>query len=439
MIIGSFLLPHLETMLPEVNSGTDRQINKTIKAYKKVIDTIVQLRPQTIVMITPMNISYDNYFHISPRKEATGNLGRYNAPQVKIGAEYDWEFVNGLCNVCNRDRFPAGTLGEKDPSLDLATMIPLYYLNKEFEGYRIVRMSVSGLSLADHYRMGMYIKEVSEELARRVVVVVSCDLSEHQNAEADNYDRQIMNSLTQASFDQLFGFSNNELETCKAEAHRGLAMMAGSLDKTDVIQSSFSYELIDNRGLGICSFAAIKEDAGRNYLEKLGPYDCYAQLAMQAVETYVKQKKVMDVPNNLKKELINERSGLIVQIYKDDVLYSSAGSTTPKTNCVAKEIIEHAVKAAYNQNAPLSEADLSHIRVKVITISHIVRVRTVDSLNPKQYGIVASKKGKEGIVLPRTEGIEEPLDQILRALDIAGLSEHDGEVLIQRFETVEHS
>ena len=40
----------------------------------------------------------------------------------------------------------AGTLGEKDPSLDHGTMVPLYFINQYLKDYKLVRIGLSGLS-----------------------------------------------------------------------------------------------------------------------------------------------------------------------------------------------------------------------------------------------------------------------------------------------------
>jgi aromatic ring-opening dioxygenase catalytic subunit (LigB family) len=47
----------------------------------------------------------------------------------------------------------AGTLGERDRRLDHGTLIPLYFLEKRYKDYLLVRVSISGLSFAEHYRL----------------------------------------------------------------------------------------------------------------------------------------------------------------------------------------------------------------------------------------------------------------------------------------------
>ena len=112
------------------------------------------LAPETIVLSSPHSVMYADYFHVSPGRRASGDLGRFRAGGVRIDAAYDEPFTALLEEKAERLHFPAGTLGERDPSLDHGTVVPLYFINQAYTDYRLVRVGLSGLSLADHYRFG---------------------------------------------------------------------------------------------------------------------------------------------------------------------------------------------------------------------------------------------------------------------------------------------
>ena len=46
--------------------------------------------------------------------------------------------------------------------LDHGTMVPLYFIRKFYGKGKIVRIGLSGLSLIDHYQLGIYIKKASK-------------------------------------------------------------------------------------------------------------------------------------------------------------------------------------------------------------------------------------------------------------------------------------
>ena len=176
-IVAAFMVPHPPMIVPEVGRGSQKQIEKTIKAYERVADQIAALKPETIIISSPHSVMYSDYFHISPGSGATGSFADFGAPQVKFDISYDEELVKLLCARAEESGFPAGTLGEKRPELDHGTMVPLWFILKKYKDFNLVRTGLSGYDLLKHYEYGMMIKNAVESLGRRVVYVASGDLS----------------------------------------------------------------------------------------------------------------------------------------------------------------------------------------------------------------------------------------------------------------------
>ena len=65
-IVAAFMVPHPPMIVPEVGRGSEKQVEKTIKAYEKVADEIAALKPETIIISSPHSVMYSDYFHISP-------------------------------------------------------------------------------------------------------------------------------------------------------------------------------------------------------------------------------------------------------------------------------------------------------------------------------------------------------------------------------------
>ena len=94
-----------------------------------------------------------------------------------------------LCQEAEARDIPAGTLGERDKSLDHGTMVPLYFLDQYDTDYKLVRIGLSGLPLTKHYELGQCIKKAAELLERNTVVIGSGDLS-HKLKEDGPYGFQ---------------------------------------------------------------------------------------------------------------------------------------------------------------------------------------------------------------------------------------------------------
>ena len=228
-IVGAVMVPHPPIILPEIGRGEEIKIQATRDAYEKAMAFAASLQPETVVIASPHSIMYSDYFHISPGAEAEGDFRRFRAGQVRIHADYDIEFVHELCGLCDRDGFPAGTMGEREPELDHGTMIPLYFLGHHADpgSFQVVRIGLSGLSLTDHYLLGMKIREAAERLGRRIVFIASGDLSHKLREEGPygfdpngpQYDERIMDVMGRAAFDELLKLQLGMSLGCPTKGH----------------------------------------------------------------------------------------------------------------------------------------------------------------------------------------------------------------------------
>ena len=166
-IVAAFMVPHPPMIVPEIGRGSEAQIEETTKAYERVAGEIAALQPETIIITSPHSVMYSDYFHISPGKRAKGSFSDFRAGNVKFYEEYDEGLVDRICLLSAERAFPAGTLGEKSARLDHGTMVPLWFIRQKYDGFRIVRIGLSGLPLTDHYAFGMMLREAVDSLGRK--------------------------------------------------------------------------------------------------------------------------------------------------------------------------------------------------------------------------------------------------------------------------------
>ncbi len=276
-VIGAFMVPHPPLIIHEVGHGEEDGIAATVAAYKNAAQRIAALKPETIVVTSPHAVMYSDYFHISPGAEAYGNFGQFGAPQVQFHVAYDEQLVKAVCGEAQTAGLPAGTGGEKNPALDHATMVPLYFINQFIKNdYKLVRVGLSGLSYKKHYMLGECIARAVGKTGRRVVFVASGDLSHvlKQDGpygfreEGPVYDERIMDVMGSADFGRLLSFDPDFCENAAECGHRSFIIMAGALDSTAVKAECLSHEGPFGVGYGICAYTPEGADRNRNFLEQ---------------------------------------------------------------------------------------------------------------------------------------------------------------------------
>ena len=261
-ILAAFMVPHPPLIVPAVGRGGEEQIEETTRAYERVAEEVAACEPETIIITSPHSVMYSDYFHISPGRGAKGSFAQFGAGQVKFSEVYDEELVDRICLRAAEVNFPAGTLGERDARLDHGTMVPLWFIRKRYDGFRIVRIGLSGLPLTDHYRFGEMLKESVEALGRRAVIIASGDLSHKLQdygpygyaPEGPEYDRRIMDVCGRAAFGELLDFDEAFCEKASECGHRSFVIMAGAFDGIRVRAEALSHQDVTGVGFGICTF-----------------------------------------------------------------------------------------------------------------------------------------------------------------------------------------
>ena len=158
--LRAYFVPHPPLIIPEIGRGDEQAIKATIAAYQQVAKEIAAYKPDTIVIISPHALTYEDLFHIECGLSSRGNFADYKAPQISFNVAHDVDYVKKLASFAKKTTFPAGTDGRANNPLDHATMIPLYFINQHYREYQVVRLSFSGLSFLTHYNYGKMIKEI---------------------------------------------------------------------------------------------------------------------------------------------------------------------------------------------------------------------------------------------------------------------------------------
>ena len=457
---GAVMVPHPPVLIPEVGRGEEQKISETAAAYLQAAEMIREMKPETIVLSSPHSIMYSDYFHISPGSSAHGSLSQFGAGEVCKNVTYDTEFVDLLCRHAQERDFPAGTMGERNPELDHGTMIPLYFIDKKYTDYKLVRIGLSGLSLADHYRLGQMIAQTAQELGRRAVYVASGDLSHKLKEDGpygfdDNgpeYDRKIMEVMGKGAFDQLLDFPETLCEKAAECGHRSFVMMAGVLDRSAVDIRKLSHQDTFGVGYGVCTYRVTAPDPERKFLdrwmerqkkaceERKAAEDDYVRLARKSLETYICTGKKLRLPEILPAEMLEKRAGVFVSLHREGRLRGCIGTIAPVQENIAMEILENAVSAATDDPRfdPVRAEELGSLEYSVDVLGETEKISSKEELDVIRYGVIVTKGSRRGLLLPRLDGVDSVQQQISIARKKAGIGEDEDGVLLERFEVVRH-
>ena len=458
-ILAAYMVPHPPMIVPQIGRGSEKRIAETIRAYERVADEIAELKPETIIISSPHAALYADYFHISPGEKAGGNFGSFGAPGVSFHEKYDTELVRAICGLADAERFPAGTLGERDRSLDHGTMVPLYFVEQKYRDFLLVRVGLSGLSLADHYAFGQIIRQAVNQTGRKAVFIASGDLSHKLQEygpygfaeEGPEYDRRIMDVCSRGEFGEMLEFEEAFCDRAAECGHRSFVIMAGALDGISVEARQLCHQDVTGVGYGICTFRPGGESGDRKFLdiyhakqqkrlrEMREKEDPFVRLARLTVESYVRNGTKPGIPGWITEEMRTRRAGVFVSLHKEGKLRGCIGTILPTRRSIAEEIMENAVSASVRDPrfSPVRTEELDRLEISVDVLTEPERIDSRKELDVRRYGVIVSSGHKRGLLLPDLDGVDTVDEQISIAMRKGGITSRDA-VTLERFEVIRH-
>ncbi len=450
-MLHGYLVPHPPLIVPGIGDGSE--IPDTRKAMETVASEIASYNADTVIIISPHSIMYSDYIHIAPGESASGDFGAFRAKEIQFQVTYDSELASLIGSEASGIGLFAGTQGEQNPELDHGILVPAYFIKPK----QIVRISLSGLSLIDHYRLGMCIAKATKKLSRNVVIVASGDMSHKLKAdgpygyapEGPKFDQFIRDCVQPVDFKKLMAV---DLELADAAAEcglRSLVMLAGAFDGYSAIGKILSYE--GPYGVGYLTASFSGEDGAKSLLLEIERQkrddldtlrrneDPFVRLARQNIEHYAKVFRKMELPDGLPDELLHRRAGVFVTIKKDGALRGCIGTIEPTEENIAEEILRNSIQSAFHDPRfdPVVAEELDDLTYSVDVLSPTEKIRSKTDLDVNRYGVIVSYGYKRGLLLPNLEGVDSVEEQVSIALQKGGISLKDPYEM-ERFEVVRH-
>lgn len=133
-----------------------------------------------------------------------------------------------------------------------------------------------------------------------------------------------------------------------------------------------------------------------------------------------------------------DKRGVFVSLKKSGELRGCIGTIYPTTDSIADEIIRNAIAAGIDDPRfeKVEETELKDIDFSVDVLTH-PEPAVKEELNPKEYGVIVSSRGKKGLLLPNLEGVDTVEEQLEISLRKAGIANSEN-YNIEKFMVIRH-
>jgi len=461
-IISAYIFPHPPIIVPEVGRGNEKEAQKTIDAMRIAAKEIKKDNPDTIIVITPHGPVMRDYVYVSRSEFLEGDLKKFHAPNVRMkfknnlslagkvlqkADENDIEWQDHTGRILRR----YGYSGE----LDHGAIVPLYFVNEELTGFKIIHMAFAWMPFLKLYKFGTLIGEAVRESGERVVILASGDLSHrlsHDTAygysrDGKIFDDLLVKSVSDSDVERLLELDEDFCESAGECGLRSILIMYGTLDGMSLKPEVYSYEGPYGIGYAVARIEVGEEDGSRkilNIVEKKNAERInrirnnespHVRLARQSLESYVREGRTLKLYGEFPEEMLQKRAGVFVSIKKNGHLRGCIGTIVPTRKNIAEEIIYNAISAGTQDPRfePVSGSELDSLVYSVDVLSDPEPISSMEELDVKRFGVIVRKGYRSGLLLPDLEGVDTPAQQVSIALQKAGINP-DEDFTMERFE-----
>jgi len=465
-VLGGFLMPHPPVVIPEVGMGREKESQKTVDGMREAARKIAELKPETIVLITPHGPTFTDAIAIYDEDILAGDLGKFRAPDVKLRKDADTALVDEIVFSCHEKNIPVARIDDElidrfnlSSELDHGALVPLYFIEECYTEYQLVCISYGFLDHEMLYRFGQLIQSSANHQEKSVVVVASGDLSHRlkdegpysYHADGAVFDEKLITHFKKKEFKEIVLMDQKLCDNAGECGKRSIDIMLGAVDGYDKSVNVYSYEGPFGVGYGVVGLTGLNPNEEFELLEsiqigkkevlrkKLQNEDPYVRLARQAIEAVVKKDDNPKIPDLIPKEMLDQRGGTFVSIKSSGGLRGCMGTIAGTQINIAEEIIENAIKAATGDPRfpSIEPYELPDLEISVDVLSASEPVTDIKELDPKVFGVIVTSGYKRGLLLPDLKGIDSIQDQLKIALNKAGINK-DEDYTVEKFTVTRH-
>lgn len=115
------------------------------------------------------------------------------------------------------------------------------------------------------------------------------------------------------------------------------------------------------------------------------------------------------------------------------------GTLEPCRDSLASEVIDNAISACARDPrfAPVRADELPLLDVNVDVLTEPEAIESASELDPARFGVIVSRGGRRGVLLPDLDGVDTVAQQVAIAKRKAGIGA-DEPVALERFEVTRH-
>jgi aromatic ring-opening dioxygenase LigB subunit len=278
-MIKYFFLPHP----PIIYDDTVKEIKKVRDEYMKIGEEIDSINPDLVIVISPhLEYNSDSFSIIDNDDLLIGNLTDFKLSHPNFNAIIHKQICEAIYSTSIKNEI--NIFKKKIRKIDHGSVVPLGFIKCR----KIVLITISSISLYEHYLFGLSIKEALQKFSHYKIVIIASGDTSHKlkhdgpygySINGEKFDNGLIDNIKKNNLRYyLTAKVNNDAAECGL---RPLIILYGIMGCGDISSKIHFYDKPFGVGYLISSFEVLNTDS-------------YVDIARNTVNEYILHNKIYD-------------------------------------------------------------------------------------------------------------------------------------------------
>ena len=247
MLNFAAICPHPPIIIPTIGGEEIKKVQKTINTMEKLADDFAAAKPETTIIISPHGPAQASKMTITGSPKMVGELSNFGDYQ-KFRFENDLETIKQIKKASDENNLRVETID--CPILDHGTLVPLWFLTKNYRNTKLIPMAFSFLDYRDHFNFGKTIGKLLMINNTHYAIVASGDLSHRLTKDAPagyslrgkEFDEKLVGLLEKNEIEAILNLDEDLIDEAGECGLRSIIILLGILSNFKHKTKILSYE-----------------------------------------------------------------------------------------------------------------------------------------------------------------------------------------------------
>lgn len=251
MIVYAAITPHPPLSIPAIGGDNLRFIDTTVTSIKKIIEDLIEARPQVILLLSPHGPLLEERFTLNQAEQFSVQFKEFGDLETSLTVRPDTSHIHHYKELLEATH-PISL--QTAPELDHGCGVPLYYLRQALGKKTMLPIvpvyPAARLDAHKHFLLGKSLQDDIINDTKRIAIIASGDLSHRLSEDAPagyshwatKFDETVKGHLLSGNAKGLYELDQDFIDEAGECGLKPMLMLLGIIDNLSAPPQFISYE-----------------------------------------------------------------------------------------------------------------------------------------------------------------------------------------------------